>query len=332
MSQQGFTIVSIVTADILQVIQEMGDIEYLAKKEFDVKRVDADTSLLTLSNNNTETDLVTVTAAGGKDMYLGEASIGGQASIAGGALGGVTYRLKANAVEIDRFRIDEPAQDEEWTYTFLTKSVKVAASQIIKITAQNDNAGANRISTSQGKLILWEEDSGTDPTILASSITVDATISGAATDIAFIRDRVNEGNWIEVTGAINAVTNTISFVPASGKTFYFHRAKIVISGSTNPATVTGGLNTTNSVINRVQAEIKVDGVTKDFTNLGMNSFARSAGGASNSHTSAYGDTGDGRFDVEGLFLVGDGIKTVVIENTVDAGSATATFSGWIEDT
>lgn len=145
--------------------RKLSDVEFFAIKEFDNKRVDVD-NILTLANTNVETDLTTQTASGGKDMYLGEASIGGQVTDTfGGEIGGITYRLFVNAVEIDRFRVEDPSEDEEWTYKFLTKGVKVTTGQIIKITAKNDNAGVNRNTTHQGKLVLWEEDTNNTPQI-----------------------------------------------------------------------------------------------------------------------------------------------------------------------
>lgn len=145
--------------------RDLSDMEFLSIKEFEGKRTDVD-AILTLNNTSTETDLATQTASVGKDMYLGEASIGGQVTnIAGGALGGVTYILYANAVEIDRFRIEDPGLDEEWTHKFLTKGKKVGTTQIIKITAKNDNAGVNRTTTHQGKILLFEETTGETPQI-----------------------------------------------------------------------------------------------------------------------------------------------------------------------
>jgi len=37
-------------------------------------------------------------------------------------------------------------------------------------------------------------------------------------------------------------------------------------------------------------------------------------------------------DVAGLSLVGDGVKEVAIENTLDNGSADATMSGYVQNT
>lgn len=144
--------------------RKLSDIEYLSTKEFDNKRVDVDNTL-TLNNTSTETDLVTQTANAGKDMYLAGASIGGQAVTLSNPIGGVTYRLLANAVEIDRFRVEEPQLNEEWDYKFITKGVKVAAGQIIKITAKNDTAGINRITTHNGKELLFEEATGATPQV-----------------------------------------------------------------------------------------------------------------------------------------------------------------------
>lgn len=146
--------------------RKVSDIEFLSIKEFDGKRVDVDNPLLNLNNNSVETDLVTQTAAGGKDMYLGGASIGGSVeNISGGTLVEVTYRLYANAVEIDKFVKNDPISKEGWTYKFLTKSVKVTTGQIIKITAKNGASGINKETNHQGKLILWEENTDETPQI-----------------------------------------------------------------------------------------------------------------------------------------------------------------------
>ncbi len=147
---------------------DMGDIEYLAIKEFDAKRVDANATL-TLNNTSTQTDLVTQTAQGGKDMYLAEASIGGQVNNeASGEVGGVTYILFVNGVEADRFRVENPDDLDvsgSWTHKFTTKGIKVLTTQIIKITAKNDLTGINTTTTHEGVLLLWEEDTATTPAI-----------------------------------------------------------------------------------------------------------------------------------------------------------------------
>ena len=168
MSQQIMSIVSILQK-ILAEAGDMGDIEYLSKKEFDSKRVDVNATL-SLNNTSTETDLVTQTANTGKDMYLGAASFNGRiTNQAGGELGSVTYVLYINGFEKERWVKENPSDTEadnaDWAQTFTTKGVKVAPAQIIKITAQNGTSGVNRITGHSGKLILWEEDMETTPAI-----------------------------------------------------------------------------------------------------------------------------------------------------------------------
>ena len=57
-------------------------------------------------------------------------------------------------------------------------------------------------------------------------------------DLQFIRDKVKDGDWWEVTGAIDTLAAEIAFVPASGKTAFLYSAKIVISD--NPTAVGRG--------------------------------------------------------------------------------------------
>jgi len=145
-------------------------------------------------------------------------------------------------------------------------------------------------------------------------------------DLEFIQARVDAGEWLEAHGAINAVTNEISIIPASGKTFYAHKGKIVITGHVSPAGISG------IVKNEVEAAFKVNGTVKDSTNLGFSSNSSVDGINGRASGTSYGYTGDGRFDVLGLSLVGDGIKKVTIENIIDNGTADATLSGWIKTT
>jgi len=152
-----------------------------------------------------------------------------------------------------------------------------------------------------------------------------------STDLAFIQKKVEDSEWWEVDGAINAVTNTIEFIPASGKTAFIFRAKIQITGHTQAALRTSGSGST-VVLNAVEASLKVDGVEKDRTNMGMISRSDIAAGLNNTESVQYGNLGDGKFNAVGLFLVGDGVKKITIENVTDNGSAHATMSGWLSDT
>lgn len=147
-------------------------------------------------------------------------------------------------------------------------------------------------------------------------------------DLEFIQTKVLAGDYFQVTGAINAINDTIEFVPASGKTAFLIEAKIVITGH-----ATLNLSANSNVKAMVQASLKIDTVTKDTTNIGIQadgSALTSAGGTPGG--AANGTVGDGRFNVLGLSLVGNSSKKIEIENTLDNGSAIATMSGYLIDT
>jgi len=150
-------------------------------------------------------------------------------------------------------------------------------------------------------------------------------------DLEFIEGKVVAGDYFQVSGDINAMSDTIEFIVPNGKTAFLVEAKIVMTGIVTLPTSTGN-NQTVDVKNEVQAELKVDTVTKDTAHVGINARSRVSGGVANSSSHTYGNTGDGRFNVLGLSLVGDGIKKIEIENTVDAGTAFATMSGYLIDT
>ena len=148
-------------------------------------------------------------------------------------------------------------------------------------------------------------------------------------DIEFIRQKVLDGDWITVTGDINAVNDNITYTPASGKTFFFYDAKITITGHPDPAE---GIGLGGHIVakNAIQAELRIDTVTKDTANVGALTSAEV-----NSSRWAYGNGYNlisQSFNVIGLFMDGNASKVVEIRNILDDGSAIATFSGWIEDT
>jgi len=151
-------------------------------------------------------------------------------------------------------------------------------------------------------------------------------------DLEFIESKVLAGDYFQVTGAINAITNTIEYVPATGKTAFLIEAKIVITTHTFPAS-TGSIPAGATSTSAVKAALKIDTTTVDTTNIGMASVANSfTAGNGNYSNSAYGTMGDGRFNVLGLSLVGNSSKKIEIENTLDGGSAIATMSGYLIDT
>ena len=151
-------------------------------------------------------------------------------------------------------------------------------------------------------------------------------------DLEFIQGKVIAGAYFQVSGDIDGINDTIEFIVPNGKTAFMISAKIIISDHPAASTrTTGGSNTQKDI---VSAALKIDGTTKDETTIGE---ATAAGIASSNQNgggtgSGYGNLGDGRFNVLGLSLVGDGIKVIEIENTLDDGSAFATMSGYLSTT
>lgn len=144
-------------------------------------------------------------------------------------------------------------------------------------------------------------------------------------DLEYIETKVLAGDYFQVTGAINAITDTIEYVPATGKTAFLIEAKIVITAHT-----TLSLSVNSNVKDMVQATLKIDSVTKDTTNIGIQADGSALTSASGTPAGAgVGTIGDGRFNVLGLSLVGNSSKKIEIENTLDDGSAIATMSGYL---
>jgi len=155
---------------------------------------------------------------------------------------------------------------------------------------------------------------------------------GKLSDTEFMAIKAFEGKVVTVTGAINAVNDTIEYVPASGKTFYFHSASIVMT--TNPSATSSADGTGSEVASKDQvvAALKVDTVTKDKAKIGMATSAREIQAYNGGSGSGFGLDAKCYFNCEGLFLQGDGAKKVEIVNILDSGSADATIIGWIETT
>lgn len=152
-------------------------------------------------------------------------------------------------------------------------------------------------------------------------------------DLEFIQGKVTAGDYFQVSGDINALNDTIEFIPANGKTAFLIEAKIIITGHLTPASASGAGASASTVKNEIEAALKIDGITKDETNFGFSSFSRSVVSVSTySNSNAYGQNSDGKFNVLGLSLVGDAAKKIEIENILDDGSAFATMSGYTIDT
>lgn len=179
------------------------------------------------------------------------------------------------------------------------------------------------------------------PTLLLNTLQFDSVnetfiwVAGPVSslgDLEFIQEKVLANNYFQVSGLINALTNTIEFIVPDSKTAFLIEAKIIIPTHSNPPIMpTGATNTI--VSDRVQAELLINAITKDTTNIGvvMNATTNNIGDFS-SGSSGSGFIGDGKFNTKGLSLIGDGAKKIEIKNTLDAGSAFATLSGYLIDT
>lgn len=133
-------------------------------------------------------------------------------------------------------------------------------------------------------------------------------------DLEFIEGKVLAGDYFQVSGDIDTLASTISFVVPNGRTAFMIEAKII------PNNTSGN--------NRITAALKIDGTTKDEAEIFR--FQAQQLGSTNFGGSGFGlAENTGKFNVLGLSLVGNGVKTIVIENILDNGGAFATMSGYL---
>lgn len=136
-------------------------------------------------------------------------------------------------------------------------------------------------------------------------------------DLEFIQTKVLASNYFQVSGDIDAITDTIEFVVPNYKTAFMIEAKIIPNN----------VNTNNTII----AALKIDTTTKDEAVI-LRKQNQQMGGT-NQGGSGYGMAeNNGKFNVLGLSIVGNGSKKIEIENIADAGGAFATMSGYLIDT
>lgn len=147
-------------------------------------------------------------------------------------------------------------------------------------------------------------------------------------DLEYIEGKVLAGDYFQVSGNINTLGNTLDFIVPAGKTAFLISAKIMNPTHPSPAPVPS-LSTTQQK-SLVTAALQIDGVIKDKAVIGE---ATMAGNKNNQHGggagNGYGNLGNGRFDVLGLSLAGDGAKKIEIENILENGPAFATMSGYL---
>ena len=144
---------------------KLSDIEFLAVKEFGSKRVDVDTET-SVDNTVTETTIVTATAASGKDMYLGTASIAASVTTTAANLA-IKWKLYINGTVEEIINSNFPVSQVLGSaiFEFKSKGLKVAATEIIKITATHSISTSTSQSINAGKLVLFEEATGETPQV-----------------------------------------------------------------------------------------------------------------------------------------------------------------------
>lgn len=145
-------------------------------------------------------------------------------------------------------------------------------------------------------------------------------------DIEYIESKVLAGVYFQVSGDINVLNDIIEFEPGSGQTAFLIEAKITMS--TNPLAVGGG-PATSSINEQITAELKIDGTTKSKAHIGGSAFGKgNPTNNSGASGSGMGFSSDGKFNVLGLSLVGDGAKKITIQNVLANGSGFAEMSGY----
>ena len=145
------------------VRKSLSDIEYMSIKDFDGKRVDVDAST-TVNATVTETDLATQTASSGKDMYLAKASCQVEVDLKGVDFTFIV-KLYANGVQIDAKSFRALTVDQREEIDFKPIGVKVAATQIIKMTITHNVSSANTKTITLSQLMLFEESTGDSPQV-----------------------------------------------------------------------------------------------------------------------------------------------------------------------
>ena len=319
----------------------MGDIEYLSKKAFDGKLIEVSGDIDVVTNTISHTVNV------GKKFYFASAglritsdtSATSASSTYTIATNKVTAELKIDTTTKDKIRLGDQHRNfrssgtaivttggngGQYSAPFDVAGLTAIAGEVITIENTSDSGSAFAY------LKGFEEDTTTDPTILASSITVEAEISGQTTDIAFVEAKVLAGDYFQVSGDIDAITNEIVFVVPNTKTAFLLEAKITMK--TNPLAVGGGPSS-SSVNDQITAELKIDNVTKSKAHIGGSAFGKgNPTNNSGASGSGMGFSSESHFNIIGLSLVGDGVKEISIENVLDDGSGFAEMSGYLINT
>jgi len=140
---------------------KLSDIEYLAIKEFDGKLRSAEGTLSAAG------DLATLTANGGKDMYIASAKVTFFANADGAesTADEVVLKLNGTIIETAKWSLDDSGAVSggvlAFTYEFKNIGQKVAATQIIKLEVITLDAEVDV----EGFIEVFEEDTGASPAV-----------------------------------------------------------------------------------------------------------------------------------------------------------------------
>ncbi|MEE9572053.1 MAG: hypothetical protein V3W20_03295 [Candidatus Neomarinimicrobiota bacterium] len=158
------------------------------------------------------------------------------------------------------------------------------------------------------------------------AMTIVSLVGEDLSDLAFIQKKVLDGDYFQVSGDIDVLNDTIEFIVPNGRTAFLIEAKITMSTNPVPPSVNGNASLNNQIV----SDLLVDNVVKDKTTVGVASgqsqiFSGSGVGGAGQ---GFGKP-NGKFNVLGLSLVGNGIKKIEVKNVLDNGNAFATMSGYL---
>jgi len=300
--------------------EDVGDIEYLATKEFDGKlRENAGT----LSAAGT---LATLTATSGKDMYLAKAKV-------------ILHRLNVNQnaenADVDLvinglvqetaiLTTNQPATGGGGTgttiYEFILSGVKVAATQIIKLELNSITANVDI----EGIITVFEEDTGTTPRLAAQSVGNVTVSGGIGGDLPFLMNKEFDGKLIHNLSA-EFTTTGVKFTRtvASGKTFYLYKAMLLPKDNVQIRLSTGQNQA------QARAEVKYDGAVIDVMMFDAVSDVSTGGSAEASVET--GASEQQSTHAMGKSMDGDGVKVVEINIPAIAGGTFRVLMMGIEE-
>lgn len=153
------TMIPLLVARLIQegAGDEMGDLEYLAIKEFEGK-LRTDRGSLSIAST-----LTALTATAGKDMYIGKAKVVFTNNGTGGtnSLNQVELQLNGSAIEIVTQSITTSVDGFNFEYEFKDMGHKVLAGQVIRLQVTTLGTTVDVV----GFIECWEEDTGASPQI-----------------------------------------------------------------------------------------------------------------------------------------------------------------------